>query len=141
MLCSVCRLLFTSYLEQPIWPSSRVNEAKKNATQQMNQFIWGCVVCHWYWGRARAQRGFVYVMLLRGCGGEKRNRACTYRETLRCIRVNMVTWRSLILHILSMCVCVCVPLCIQHTKRMRCVMYPLVVCLLRTNNFALFRKG
>ena len=39
------------------------------------------------------------------------------------------------------CVCVCVALCIQHTKRMRCVMYPLVVCLLRTNNFALFRKG
>ena len=108
MLCSVCRLLFTSYLEQPIWPSSKVNEAKKNATQQMNQFIWGCVVCHWYWGRARAQRGFVYVMLLRGCGGEKHNRACTYRETLRCVRVKMVTWRSIILHILSMCVCVCV---------------------------------
>ena len=38
------------------------------------------------------------------------------------------------------CVCVCVYLCIQHAKRKRCFMYPLVVCLLRTDTFALFRK-
>jgi hypothetical protein len=42
------------------------------------------------------------------------------------------------------CVCVraraCVALGIQPAKRMRYVMYLLVVCLLRTNTFTLFRK-
>jgi len=109
----------------------------------MKQLISGCEVGHWKWGRGGAQRSSVRVMLLRGCGGEKHNRAGTYRETLRCVRVSMVTWRSIILHNLNVCVCVRarVALGIRHAKLMRCIMYPLVVCLLRTNTFCLFRKG
>ena len=106
-------------MEQPICPSSGVNEAKKNATRHMKQFICGCVVGNWYWGRGRSQRGSVGVMLLRGCGSEKHNRTCMYGEMLRCVRVNVVTRRNIILHILSVCVCVCAfslryPACKAH---------------------------
>jgi hypothetical protein len=103
MLRSLCHLLFTAYLEQPICPLSRVNEAKKNVTQQMKQFIGGCVFGHLYLGRGRAQRGSVSVMMLRGCGGDKHNRACTYRETLRCVRINILTRGGYNIYFESLC--------------------------------------
>jgi hypothetical protein len=104
--CSFC-------LEKPICPSSRVNESKKNATGQMKEFIWGCAASHCFWGGEGTQRGSVRVMLIWGCGSEKRDRAYKHKEPMSCVRVSMLTWKSVILNILSICVCVCVRACVR----------------------------